>query len=150
MLGILDRVEVKAILLTIALILAGIFVSYAIYQFTFKIPSKGEIATIGINIIDENGQTIKEIDWGKLYPGSSKTFKVYAYNNGSIPVILDLTTEAWNPPIASDYILLTWDYNGTTIEPGKKIPITLTLTVVPSISGIRNFSFLIVITAIGG
>lgn len=143
-------IDFKTIFLILIVFIAGVSVGYAIFSFTYKIPSKGEVSTIGINIVNEENQSIKEIDWGIIDPGSSKTIKVYAYNNGTMPVILDYATDNWNPQNASDYIILTWDYDGQTIQPGAKIPINLTLKVLSTISGIKQFSFDILIMATGG
>jgi len=70
---------------------------------------------------------------------------VYVKNNGDDGVSLSLLTENWNPSGASNYLQLSWDYNGSTIVSGEVRQITLTLSVSPSASGIDGFSFDIVI-----
>jgi hypothetical protein len=103
------------------------------------------VQTIGVQIKDDNGNLVTAIDWGTLTPGSTKDFHVFAINNGTVPITLTLTTENWSPTNAQNYISLTWDYLGGTINPGTSLPIIFTLTVNADISGISSFSFGIVI-----
>ena len=133
--------------LTIILVMAGITVGYAILQYIYRINSTGTLQTIGCQVIDDNGTLLTSIDWGSLEPNSTVDFHCFVINNGSVPITLNLTTENWNPVNASNYITLTWDYLGDTINPSESHPIILTLTVSPEISGISDFSFDIVITA---
>jgi len=90
-------------------------------------------------------QVISSVGWGEIEAGSSKTRVVYVKNNGDDGVSLSLLTENWNPSGASNYLQLSWDYNGSTIVSGEVRQITLTLSVSPSASGIDGFSFDIVI-----
>lgn len=90
-------------------------------------------------------QVISSVGWGEIEAGSSKTRVVYVKNNGDDGVSLSLLTENWNPSGASNYLQLSWDYNGSTIVSGEVRQITLTLSVSSSASGINGFSFDIVI-----
>lgn len=90
---------------------------------------------------------VKEINWGSLRPGERKEYGIYVKNNGYSHFNLALSTQNWNPPTASDYISLSWDYDGRTLRSRKVLPLKLTLAVASDISEITNFSFDIVITA---
>jgi len=90
-------------------------------------------------------QVISSVGWGEIEAGSSKTRVVYVKNNGDDGVSLSLLTENWNPSGASNYLQLSWDYDGSTIVSGEVRQITLTLSVSSSASGIDGFSFDIVI-----
>jgi hypothetical protein len=81
------------------------------------------------------------IDWGTLDPGATKSYSIYIRNEGKIALSLSMSTSNWSPPSASNYLTLTWNYNGQTINEGEAIQVTLTLTVSDSITGISNFNF---------
>ena len=61
----------------------------------------------------------------------------------------------WNPANVSEYTKLSWDYNGTILNPGETIHVTLTLSIPNSQSfvnylideKVQNFSFDIHIVA---
>lgn len=137
--------KASAILLVFILILAAC-IGYAVFQYILRVPSSGKVVTIGVQLKDELGNLVKHIDWGELTPNSKKDYHVFAVNNGSIPITLTLTTENWNPPEASNYISLTWDYLGGKINPGETYPITFSLIISENPS-FTSFSFDIVITA---
>jgi len=89
-------------------------------------------------------QVLSSVGWGEIEAGSSKTRVVYVKNNGDDGVSLSLLTENWDPTGASNYLQLSWDYDGGIIVSGEVRQITLTLSVSPSSGGL-NFSFDIVI-----
>ena len=90
---------------------------------------------------------VSSIDWGTLNPSQSKNMPVYVKNGGTVPLTLALSTRGWNPASAEQYLTLTWDYGSQTIQANEALKITLTLTVSPSITGVTNFSFEIVVVA---
>ena len=89
-------------------------------------------------------QTLTSVDWGSIEVGLSVIRTVYIKNAGDYGVTLSLNTENWSPGNAIDYIHLTWDYNGSTIDPGQSFQIRLTLSVDSDISDIDSFDFDIV------
>jgi len=90
-------------------------------------------------------QVISSVGWGEIEAGSSKTRVVYVKNNGDDGVSLSLLTENWTPTGASNYLQLSWDYDGGTIVSGEVRQITLILSVSITVSGIDGFNFDIVI-----
>jgi len=58
-------------------------------------------------------------------------------------------TSNWNPSNASDYMTLSWDYGGQSINPDEVVQVTFTLSVDASIDGITGFSFDITIVGSG-
>ena len=90
-----------------------------------------------------------EIDWGTLLPGDAAKRPVYIRNEGDVPVTLFLSTEAWNPPEAEQYMALSWNYTGAKIAVGNGIDVELQLRIFSNCTGITSFSFDIVITAEG-
>jgi hypothetical protein len=74
---------------------------------------------------------------------------MYIKNEGTTPLTLYLDTSNWTPTNAADYISLSWNYNGNTVESNQVIQITMTLSVSQDINGISNFSFDTVLTGSG-
>ncbi len=115
------------------------------------IPNVGILKTVGIGAYWDVGLTnkVSVIDWNILEPGDQKSFSIYIYNEGNSAVTLSLYASNWNPPVASNYLTLSWDYNGQQINVGGRLSVTLTLSVSPSITGITEFGFDIIIVGSG-
>jgi len=115
----------------------------SLYQASSTISHVGTLKAIGIDVYWEEtlASRVKAIDWGSLEPGAQKSFTVYIRNEGNVPVTLRISASNWSPPAASDYLTLTWRSNDETINAATTIPVTLTLSVSESITGISGFSF---------
>jgi len=119
------------------------------------IPSLGTIRTLGVEAYwDRNLENKTEIiDWGTIWPGSSRNITFYLRSISDVETTLYLNTTNWNPANISDYMTLSWNYNGTRFHPGEIIQVTLTLSAPSSRSFIRylttnnvkEFSFDIII-----
>jgi len=138
-----------ALLIIQTTIVAGIL-STTIRISNVGVINVGVIKTIGAKAYSDSEctQELSSIDWGTLEPGSTKSFTIYIKNEGNVDVTLNLSTENWNPESASNYITISWNYDGSSIAPGQVLQITLNLRVSNSVSGVDNFSFDIVITAV--
>jgi len=135
------------VLAILMLSLAILCTAELLLRYYYRITSVVTIRTIGCKVVDSEGQPIAMIDWGIVDPGSTVSYECFVLNNGTIPITLNLTTENWNPPNASAFITLSWNYTGQLIEPEASLPITFILIVSPDISGITDFSFDSIITA---
>ena len=135
----------------LCVLLSGLIIATvrSIYQASSTISSVGTFKAIGIGVYWDSTFTrsVDALDWGSLRPGAQKSFMVYICNEGAVPLTLSISTSNWNPPTASNYLALTWSYTGQTINAGKTVAVTLTLTVSESITGITVFNF--DITAVG-
>lgn len=120
-------------------------------QTSRTVPSSGLVKGIGVGIYWNSACTNKttSINWGLLEPGSNKTVTVYIRNEGNAAAALSLTTQNWNPTNTSTYITLNWNYAGQTLSVGQILQVKLTLVISPNITGIANFSFDTIISAIG-
>jgi hypothetical protein len=98
---------------------------------------------VGVYWDASSANKITAIDWGSLEPGATKSYSVYIRNEGSYALTLSMSTTHWSPSTASNYLTLTWNYNGQTINAGEAVTVTLTLTVSESITDISGFSFYI-------
>jgi len=103
------------------------------------LPSVGTIKTIDVEIYwDPNGENKREtLSWDeikieKLDGDEIKTktvnTTVYVKSVSNFRVTLNMFLTDWNPQAISEYITISWDYNGTLISPGEIIPVTMTLS----------------------
>jgi len=102
----------------------------------FTLPSLGTVKTIGVEVYwDQNLENRTEtVDWDEVWVGSSKDVTVYIQSISNYQVILNLDARDWNPTNVSDYMNLSWDYNGVLLNPGETIQVTLTLSIPSSYS----------------
>lgn len=109
------------------------------------------IRGVGIGIYWDQNCTNRtlSLDWGLIEPGSNSTVMVYVRNDGDSAVSLWMATSNWTPSVALGYMTLIWNYPGGILSADEVIPIELILNVSPTINGITDFSFDIVITATG-
>jgi len=138
----------------VATLVAMFFAAPLIYgQRTINatIASQGSIKGIGVKVYWESAcvNEVSSINWGAIDAGSSMNVTVYIKNTGNAAITLSLNTANWNPSGASSYITLGWDYGGQFINPAGVVQVKLTLRTSPSITGITNFSFDIIITGTG-
>jgi hypothetical protein len=161
---ILLIVGVAAITLSLSIIIPALLDVTTRLNF----PSIGTIRTIGVkayNNANMQNETT-QIQWGKVYTGSSTNVTLYLKSTSNIKTVLYLQTANWTlfnsteatisgPNSTTPYLNLTWNYNNTAINPGQTIPVTLTLSVANSLTftqflvtkEVRYFSFDIIITA---
>jgi hypothetical protein len=135
----------------VAIVIMVTAVALALLQSTQTIPNTGSIKAINVKVYENSACTVplSSLTWGTLDPGSSTIKTMYVKNEGSSPMNLSMTTTAWNPSNALNYIAVTWNQNGTIVNAGLNVQANVTLTVSPSISGIPSFAFTMVITGTG-
>ncbi len=92
---------------------------------------------------------LTSIDWGIVEPGEDKNEICYIRNEGNFAVTLSLLTENWSPSTASQYITLSWNYDGHSLGLGEIVEVTINLAVSSSVTGITDFSFDLVIVGSG-
>ena len=90
---------------------------------------------------------VQSIDWGTLGPGDIENITVFVRNEGENSTMLSLNVSGWNPPNASDYLSIGWNYQGDPIGPGETVPIDLMLYVNQSIAGIADFGVNVTISS---
>jgi len=105
-----------------------------------------EVSGVGVYWDRDCSDIVSSIEWGTLQPGSAKNVAVYIRNEEEKPMYLIVSTKNWNPPKASQYLNLEWDYSEQRMNPGEILRITLTLSVSRYIEGISSFSFYILIS----
>jgi hypothetical protein len=120
-------------------------------QSTRRIENRAALKVVGVDVYQDSALTVPvvSIDWGMLEPGENKNYSCYIVNRSNVPIVLSLATENWQPTNASQFITLTWNYDGEHISIGGFAPVTLTLYIDPATMGITSFSFDITITGSG-
>jgi len=115
---------------------------------SFQIENQAKLVTIGIEAYWDLTATriCDSIDWGVLRPGESKTVTVYIKNTGDDPIAGSFTVTNWEPLAAANYITLSWNFGSAPLLPTRMRKTNFTLTVSPSIQGITNFYFTIIVT----
>jgi hypothetical protein len=115
---------------------------------TRMISNYGNVSAVGVGVYWESSCTnmVLSIDWGALEPGGSVGKTIYIKNEGSLTVLLGMTTDNWDPASALSYISLSWNRENYELNSGSIIQAVLTLSVSSSVSEITNFSFDIIIT----
>jgi hypothetical protein len=84
---------------------------------------------------------MSSIKWGTLAIGGKTTQMVYVKNTGSgVSLALNMTTSNWTPTSANGPITLTWNQEGTRLQPGQSVAATLTLAVSSTIVDVTNFN----------
>jgi len=133
----------------LAVAVMGMFVSaLGVLVATRTISNTGNLSAVGVGVYWDSScnNDVVSIDWGALEPGATVGKTIYIKNEGSVAVLLGMTTDNWNPASASSYISLSWNRENYELSPGSVIQAVLTLSVSSSVSEITNFSFDIVIT----
>jgi hypothetical protein len=111
----------------------------------------GRIKSVGVGVYSDAAATtqLREIDWGMLEPGENRNFTAYVRNEGNVQGILNMSTDAWYPVNASSYIVLTWTLENQTLQSLEIRQATFTIAVAPSISGITQFQFDVIVKISG-
>ena len=144
------EVVVASALLTVVLYTLALSVLASV-QTSRTVSNAGTVKAVGVGVYsdDECTITLSSIGWGMLEPGSSKNVSCYIRNEGNSASTLSMYTSNWNPSNASEYMSLSWDYGGQSVDPGEFVQVTFTLSVSVSIEGITSFSFDITIVGSG-
>ena len=103
----------------------------------------GSMNGLGVGIYWDQACTNRtlSLDFGFIEAGSNNALTVYVKNEGNSVVSLGLTTSNWTPFASSEYMSLNWNYSGQVLSVDQVIPLEITLTAVPHISGITVFTF---------
>jgi len=145
----MQKVQVGAILAVVAVGLVLSVLSASLLMAYQTVPNTGNLIAVGVGVYWNSActQNVTSIDWGFLSPGENKTVTVYIKNNGNVPITLNMTTTAWSPEQAQNYMALTWNREGSVLDVAAlPLQTTLTLSVLSGISGIESFSFDMIIT----
>lgn len=142
--------EQATALAIVGLVVAAVVVGSVVY-YALRIRGVGHIKLVGVKAFSDPGATLEvsAVDWGDISPGSYGQVLLYLKSTSTVPANWTLTTENWDPSAAKNFMALSWDYDGSKLQPGEIRAVRFTLTVMLSITGVTDFSFDVVITASG-
>ncbi|MGQ9679903.1 MAG: hypothetical protein ACUVV4_03960, partial [Candidatus Bathyarchaeia archaeon] len=88
-------------------------------QSSVRIVGRGTVKAVGVGVFWDINCTspVSFIDWGMVEPGSINNVTIYVRNEGNVASSISLATENWNPSSASDYLALSWNYDGQQLNP---------------------------------
>ncbi len=95
-----------------------------------NVTNKGTIATTGIEAFGGDIKSINgipSIDWGTIQFGETRNVSFFLRSTSNVPTKLTFNVTEWSPKGIETYLTLSWNYNGTYIQPNQKIPVTLKL-----------------------
>lgn len=109
----------------------------------FNVVASASVITVGIGVYWDIDciDSVSHVDWGSVKRGIGKNIIVFVRNEGNVDITLFLSTSNWNPPEAADYITLSWNYSGDSLEESEVVPVTLSLYVSASIEEIYAVAF---------
>ena len=144
------RLLATGILVAMTMGAMAVVATLGILSSSRSVQSFGAVKAINIGVYWDSTCTnaTSTVDWGMLSPGNAKNVTVYVQNAGNLALTLNLTTQNWSPTDAASYIGLIWNREGQVVTSGSVVAAVLTLSVSPSISGITNFGFEIVVTGV--
>jgi len=144
-------VKLKTIWLATLFIFYFVGLATGVFLARQVIANVAVIKTVGVGVYkDVNcALPLTQIDWGVLEPRTAKTFLAYLRNESNVPISLNMTTQNWNPTEAEQFISVSWDQEGKTLEVDQVVLVTFTLSVSAEVSGLTSFSFEIVIIGSG-
>ena len=139
------------LVLTIMILVCAalLFGSAAYVQYMVTIRNEANVSAIGVELFSDPDATQKLtlLDWGTMEVGTSKTTTIYAKNVETLDVTLSFSVSNWAPENMSTFAGLSWSYSNEVIVPTQVLPINFTLAISQYVTGVRNFSFDITITA---
>jgi hypothetical protein len=148
----MQRVQVAAI---VGVAMTGIIVSVLAASLLMayqSIPNGGSVKAVNVGVYWDSACTnnVSSVNWDFLSPGESKSVTVYVKNTGNQPVMLNMTTDNWNPASAQTYITLVWNREGYILDTiAPVVQATLTISASLSTTGFTGFSFDAIITGTG-
>jgi hypothetical protein len=146
-------VDKKHMRFTVALTLLTFLATATLAAQTFRqdIANSGTIRVIGVSLFWDKACTNKvtSVTWGTINPGTSVSQYVYVLNIGTASGTLSMGYGNWTPAVAASYITFAWNCSNYVLARSGIVCAKLTLTVQPSITGVKDFGFMIVIQATG-
>lgn len=146
-----NKIQYFALPLAIVLIFAASSYAFGLLSTQTTMNSTGLVASANLGLYSDSActNTVSAINWGTVYPAGNYTTTIYMKNLGTVNETLTIQITNWTPSSASPYLTITSSYAGQTLSLNQVLPVTFTLRVSQTITGIASFSNNIVITSQG-
>ena len=146
-----SKPNLGVLLLSAVIALAGGLAVSGLLTTSRTLSSSGSVKAINVEVYwdIECTQVVNSVDWGTPEPDDTINRTIYLKNTGNAQMTLNLNASGWDPIEAGDYLTLSWNRQGSSIDADEVVEAVLTLTVSDSITGITDFSFNIVIEGTG-
>jgi hypothetical protein len=114
----------------------------ALLQPSTSVTHTATIETLNLGVYQDSActQPLSSVNWGTLKPGTAANRTIYVKNTGNAAVSLNMTVTTWNPSIASSYITLTWDRQGSLLAVGNIVQALMVLSVSANVNGFTEFN----------
>jgi len=126
-------------------LLAGVVIGATLVQYKFS--GAGRIVIppeLGVYSDAACTVEVSAIDFGTFSPGENVTRTLYVRNEGSEAGTLSLATQNWNPAIAKEYLVFSWNLEGSELPGGAVLESQFNIRALSTLtneSGISNFNF---------
>jgi len=151
--GTVPKRKVTIIVALAALIMIGVsltLLTFATLSISTTLTSTGSVSsTANLGLYSDSGCTtpLNSINWGTITAGGNVTETIYIKNISSgLALTLNIATSNWSPSNSNEYLTISWNQNGTRLQPCTSTSATLTLIVSPAEVGITTFNAQILIT----
>ena len=130
-------------LLSYALLLSFLGPVVSSLQASKTLGNQGTVTTVGVGVYwNSNGtNAVTSFNWGSITPNSTESLTCYVKNQGNQALTLSMSTSNWNPSNCTQFMTLSWNLTGSTLNPGQIKTATFNLAISASIQGISSFSF---------
>lgn len=112
------------------------------------VPTSGTMSSsIGVEVYIDPAATelCTYIDWGTVEEDEVISQTIYVKNTGNVTETLNMIITDWEPVLAGELLTVTWNREGTQLEPDSVVAATLTLMTPHHAGSLDNFSFNVVI-----
>lgn len=118
-------------LLLFSLFVSNIYVIFSTLPNAAVVPTYGTIKTINVNAFTDSHlqNTLTDIEWGSLYPGSEKNVTIYIHSISNVKTKLHLDTYDFRPNYIADSVYVSWDYSGMPVSPNEIVKVTIFLLI---------------------
>ena len=142
------RITTEALLLVVSLAVVISISALSLLIANQTIPNAGNVKAVGVGVYWEYAceNNVTSIDWGYLEPGETRSVTIYIRNSGSVPLILTMTVENWQPATANTYISVSWNRQNYVLAQNSVVETVINISVSENITDVTSFSFDLVIT----
>ena len=114
----------------------------------YAIPNVETVIATGLEVYEDINctQPMSQIEWGLLEPNETAFHVCHVKSVSNVNSTLKLATQNWNPVNSSDYLILSWNYDNSTLQPNEVLEVTFNLHVDSEIRGITSFSSDMILT----